>query len=133
LVSDIPGMADFTDAHLVNPWGLAESASSPFWISNQGSATATVYNGSGVASATVVTVPSGTTKQSLTGPTGQVQNSSTGFVPSNAKAASFIFATQDGTVSAWNGGSVAAIMADNSSAGAVDTGLAINAAGPNLY
>ena len=133
LVSDIPGMADFTDAHLVNPWGISESTGSPFWISNQGSATATLYNGSGVASATVVTVPSGATKQSLTGPTGQVQNSSTGFVLSNAKAASFIFATEDGTISAWNGGSVATIMLDNSSAGAVYTGLAINAAGPNLY
>jgi uncharacterized protein (TIGR03118 family) len=133
LVSDIAGMADFTDSHLVNPWGISESASSPFWISNQGSATATVYNGSGVASATVASVPNGATKQSLTGPTGQVQNSSTGFLLSNGKAASFIFATQDGTISAWNGGTAAGIMVDNSSAGAVYTGLALNAAGPTLY
>jgi uncharacterized protein (TIGR03118 family) len=133
LVSDIPGMADFTDAHLVNPWGLSESTGSPFWISNQGSATSTIYNGSGVASTTVVAIPSGATKQSLTGPTGQVQNSSTGFLLSNGKAASFIFATQDGTISAWNGGSVATVLVDNSSAGAVYTGLALYAAGPNLY
>jgi uncharacterized protein (TIGR03118 family) len=133
LVSDIAGMADVTDSHLVNPWGIAESASSPFWISNQGSATATVYNGSGTASATVVTIPAGATKQSLTGPTGQVQNSSTGFVLSNGKAASFIFDTQDGTISAWNTGTVAAVMVDNSASGAVYTGLALYAAGPTLY
>src|SRR5271157_440915 len=133
LVSDIPGMAAYTDPHLVNPWAICESATSPFWISNQGSGTATVYNGSGVASAVVVSIPSGATKQALTGPTGQVQNSSTGFVLSNGKAASFIFATQDGAVSAWNGGTVATLMADNSSAGAVYTGLAINPGGPMLY
>jgi uncharacterized protein (TIGR03118 family) len=133
LVSDIPGMADVTDSHLINPWGNCESASSPFWVSNQGTGTATVYSGSGVASSTVVAVPNGATKQSITGPSGQVQNSSTGFVLSNGKAASFIFVTLDGTLSAWNGGTVATVMADNSAAGAIYTGLAINPAGPTLY
>jgi uncharacterized protein (TIGR03118 family) len=133
LVSDIAGMADVTDSHLVNPWGVSESTGSPFWVNNQGTATATIYNGSGVANSTVVSVPSGATKQSLTGPTGQVQNSSTGFVLSNNKASSFIFATQDGTISAWNGGTVATVMVDNSSTGAVYTGLAIFAGGPMLY
>jgi uncharacterized protein (TIGR03118 family) len=126
-------MADVTDAHLVNPWGISESTGSPFWISNQGSATSTLYNGSGAITAVVVAIPTGATKQSLTGPTGQVQNSSTGFLLANGKAASFIFATLDGTISAWNGGTVATVMVDNSSAGAVYTGLALNAAGPNLY
>jgi uncharacterized protein (TIGR03118 family) len=133
LVSDIAGMADATDSHLVNPWGISESTGSPFWVSNQGSATATVYNGSGVASATVVSVPNGAASKPLTGPTGQIQNSSTGFVLANGKAASFIFATQDGTISAWNTGTLSTAMVDNSAAGAVYTGLAINAAGPTLY
>ena len=133
LVSDIAGMADFTDPHLVNPWGISESTGSPLWISNQGSATSTIYNGSGVASTTVVTIPNGATRQSLVGPTGQVQNSSTGFLLSNGKAASFIFATQDGTISAWNGGAASTVMVDNSPTGAVYTGIAINAAGPTLY
>ena len=31
----------------VNPWGLAMSASSPFWISNNHSGISTVYNGAG--------------------------------------------------------------------------------------
>ena len=30
LVSDLPGIAAQTDPNLVNPWGLAASASSPF-------------------------------------------------------------------------------------------------------
>ncbi len=133
LVSDIAGTADFTDAHLVNPWGISESAASPFWLSNAGTGTATVYNGSGVASATIVTIPNGAAAKSLTGPTGQVQNGSTGFLLANGKAASFIFDTQDGTISAWNTGTVAQLMVDNSAAGAVYTGLAINIAGPTLY
>ena len=33
LVSDIAGNADVTDPNLVNPWGVSQSASSPFWIS----------------------------------------------------------------------------------------------------
>jgi uncharacterized protein (TIGR03118 family) len=53
----------------------------------------------------------------------------------NGNAASFIFATEDGTISGWNGGTVAAIMADNSAAKAVYKGLAIgtSAGGPTLY
>src|SRR5512137_364080 len=47
LVSDIPGLADQTDPNLVNPWGIAASATSPLWISNNHSGTTTVYNGSG--------------------------------------------------------------------------------------
>jgi hypothetical protein len=36
LVSDIPGLATITDASLVNPWGVSHTATSPFWISDQG-------------------------------------------------------------------------------------------------
>src|SRR6267142_3015606 len=32
VVSDIAGMAEKTDTNLVNPWGIATSASSPFWV-----------------------------------------------------------------------------------------------------
>lgn len=133
LVSDIAGTADVTDPHLVNPWGLSESAASPFWVSNQGNATSTLYNGSGTITPLVVAIPAGATKQAATGPTGQVQNSSTGFVMANGKPASFIFDTLDGTISAWNGGATATVMVDKSSTGAVYTGLAIFPGGPMLY
>ena len=34
LVSDIPGLATFTDLNLANPWGLARSAGSPWWVAD---------------------------------------------------------------------------------------------------
>ena len=43
LVSDIPGLAAITDAELINPWGVSHSPTSPFWISNQGNNTTTLY------------------------------------------------------------------------------------------
>ena len=43
LVSDIPGLAKITDPQLVNPWGVSHSPTSPFWTSNQGKNTATLY------------------------------------------------------------------------------------------
>ena len=41
LVSDIPGLAAHTDPNLVNPWGISESAGSPFWISDNGTGVST--------------------------------------------------------------------------------------------
>ena len=32
LVSDIAGLATITDPSLMNPWGLANTSTSPFWI-----------------------------------------------------------------------------------------------------
>src|ERR1039458_6843170 len=37
LVSDLPGMAQLQDTNLVNPWGISFSATTPFWISDNGS------------------------------------------------------------------------------------------------
>ena len=36
LVSDIPGAAPLTDPELVNAWGLARSATSPWWVADNG-------------------------------------------------------------------------------------------------
>src|SRR5579864_3157281 len=64
------------DPNLVNPWGLAFSATSPFWTSNEGFGTSTLYRHFGQLVPLVVTVPSasGTGKGR---PTGIVQNSTT--------------------------------------------------------
>jgi hypothetical protein len=43
LVSDIPGLATITEPKLVNPWGVSHSTTSPFWTSNQGTQTATLF------------------------------------------------------------------------------------------
>jgi hypothetical protein len=39
--------SELADSNLMNPWGIAASATSPFWISNNHSGTATVYNSNG--------------------------------------------------------------------------------------
>ncbi len=139
LVSDVPGLADVTDPNLVDPWGLSFSASGPFWVSNHGAGNTTVYNDSssaGIAvSPLVVTIPPGFGGSAPSAATGQVQNSTTGFLMPNGKKATFIFCTEDGTVSAWNGGTTATVMIDNSAAGTIYKGIAIasTASGPLLY
>ncbi len=133
LVSDVPGLAQITDSSLVNPWGVSFSPTSPFWVSNQGTSTSTLYS----------VVPSGITKLGLTvsipttpsgpqGPTGQVNNNTSTFLV-GGKPAIFIFAGLNGTISAWNGGTTA--TAEWTTAGAVYTGLAIatNTTGSFLY
>src|SRR5882724_508777 len=45
LVSDLPGFAQIQDPLLVNPWGITQSATSPFWVANNVSSTSTLYVG----------------------------------------------------------------------------------------
>jgi uncharacterized protein (TIGR03118 family) len=135
LVSDLPNMADHTDPNLVNPWGNGFSATSPFWIGNNGSGTSTLYNTSGTAVALVVSIPPPTgAAASATGAvTGVLFNSaSPSFTVASGKPASFIFCTEDGTISGWNSSvdkTHAIIMADNSKSGAVYKGCALGAVG----
>jgi uncharacterized protein (TIGR03118 family) len=147
LISDQTGVAAVTDPNLVGTWGISASAASPFWVSNTGNGTSTVYSASDATPATltaptvnalvVAIPPSANNTVSKTGtPTGQVSN---GYGVGNFEitpgvAAGFIFATIDGTISA-RGTSPAVIKVDNGAAGAVYTGLAIgvSSAGPTLY
>jgi uncharacterized protein (TIGR03118 family) len=103
LVSDQAGAA-VMDTNLVNPWGLSRSSGSPWWSSNNGTGTATLYNGNTGAPATlVVTIPpaSGTDPGV---PTGTVFNGTTAFEVAPGKPALFLFVTEDGTISGWNPG-----------------------------
>jgi uncharacterized protein (TIGR03118 family) len=143
LVSDIPGLAEATDPHLVNPWGVSFRAGSPFWISNQGDNSTTLYrvtDGTDVnLPVPVFTVNIPTTEMGPQGPTGQVSNTNAAsFELSNGNqmSASFIFADLNGTISAWNpslgtDGSTASV--EVTTPGAVYTGLAINEAHTMLY
>src|SRR5579885_928824 len=45
MVSDIPGLANVTDANLKNPWGLTMTGE--FWVSDNTSGVSTLYNGIG--------------------------------------------------------------------------------------
>jgi uncharacterized protein (TIGR03118 family) len=133
LVSDIQGMAQVTDSNLVNPWGVSFSSTSPFWVSNQHTSTATLYavNPNGITKlGLVVGIP--TTGSGPQGPTGQVFNNTKSF-DVNGNPAFFIFANLNGTISGWNGGSTATV--EWTTPGAVYTGLAIatNFSGSFLY
>src|SRR5260221_6912465 len=59
LVTDNQALAParFTDPNLVNPWGISHSGGSPFWVSDNGSGLATLYNTSGPPQGLVVTIP----------------------------------------------------------------------------
>lgn len=44
-VSNHHGVAKRTDRKLVNAWGLTSSPTSPLWVANNGTDTATIYSG----------------------------------------------------------------------------------------
>ena len=142
LVSSIPDLATITDPLLVNPWGLSRSPTSPFWTSNQGTNSSTLYAVTGSTNVTrvlgvnangFVAIP--TTAAGPQGPTGQVNNTNTAsfqLTPGVAGTSSrFIFANLNGTISGWAGGLTSITM--QSTPGAIYTGLAINTAGTRLY
>ncbi|MGA3032204.1 MAG: TIGR03118 family protein [Terracidiphilus sp.] len=102
--------APTVDPLLANPWGLARSSGSPWWLSDNDTGWSTLYNAAGTEESLKVVVPTaGNGPVEATGgngpgtPTGIVFNGSkTDFQVSGASS-SFIFATLDGTISAWPG------------------------------
>src|SRR5919201_387974 len=61
LVSDVPGAAPTTDPHLVNAWGLTASATSPWWVADNGTDLSTLYTANGAKIPFEVTVDGGPT------------------------------------------------------------------------
>jgi uncharacterized protein (TIGR03118 family) len=124
-----------TDPVLVNAWGLARSATSPWWVSDNLSGWSTLYNATGTPQSLKVLIPTaGNGPASPTGlngpgtPTGVVFNGSKTDFQIEGKPAAFIFGTLDGTISAWAPGvnaNQAMIAVDNSASKAMYTGLAI--------
>jgi uncharacterized protein (TIGR03118 family) len=170
LVSDLAGKANFQDTVLQNAWGVAFSpAGSPFWVADNATGCSTLYDGTGlknqnlqvsiplpggsVPSAACMTVnPNNPPNPTPAAPTGVIWNPSAAFVvpdsvsTANPKGipASFIFDTEDGTISAWAGGLTppknAVLAVDNSQVpnaanGAVYKGLAfgVNVHGAFLF
>jgi uncharacterized protein (TIGR03118 family) len=93
--------AAIVDPDLVNAWGMSKFPTSPVWVSNNHSDTSTLYRGGSQAT------PGAVQKVPLTvsmagDPTGQVANATTGF-KLDGLPARFIFATEQGTIIAWNG------------------------------
>ena len=139
-VSDVPGVAFVLDPLLVNPWGIALSNSSPFWIANNGTSTTQLVRGD-VGGAPVVLNPSLQTVTIPGGlPTGAVRNSTSDFQITpmgggSPAAAAFIFDSETGNIVAWNGASGTTAQNVVANAGHNYTGLAIgsNAGGNRLY
>ena len=146
LVSDLPNMAAVQDPNLKNAWGVAFSpAASPFWIADNANGLSTLYDGDGTITPLVVTVPcpptagQGSSCPQFSSPNGLVWNPTTAvstafLVPGTQLPASFIFSSEDGTISAWTGGLTPpdnAVLAVNNSVtpnptlGAVYKGLAV--------
>ena len=100
LVSDQLGAAPVRDTNLVNAWGLAASATSPWWVADNGTSTSTLYNGN-----TGLPVPLVVSVGVDSGPTGVVFNGGSGFVVtsgSSSAPARFIFDSEDGLIRGWN-------------------------------
>jgi uncharacterized protein (TIGR03118 family) len=161
LVSNLAGAATH-DPVLQNAWGGAFSpAGSPFWINDNDTGCSTLYTGDGTKIGLQVSIPlpgnviapascqpfdfNNPANPVPAAPTGIVWNASAAFlVPGTKLPAVFIFATEDGTISAWAGGlnpaDDAVLAADNSASptpatGAVYKGLVfgLNARGPFLF
>jgi uncharacterized protein (TIGR03118 family) len=120
------------DPLLVNPWGLAATATGPWWVANEGRSSSTLYSGEGRKQVLNVAVPGG--------PTAIAWNGGRGFVVgrgANAAPARFLYACEDGQIRAWSptvphGWSTQAVTAvDATGSGAVFKGLAL--AGGRLY
>lgn len=157
LVSDISGSAAVLDPVLQNAWGVAFTpAGSPFWVNDNRTGCATLYGGDGAIVPLQVAIPlpgnvipssachtvgsNNPPPVAPAAPTGIVWNPSAAFlVPGTKLPATFIFATEDGTLSAWTLGLTpanhAVLAADNSASGAVYKGLVVgvNAKGAFLF
>src|SRR5229473_6309544 len=133
LVSDIAGVARFTDPNLVNPWGLGFGPTTPFWVADNNGNVSTLYNGRGqafpVGSPLVVNIPAPGAPTGGT-PTGLVFSGTGEFsITANGKSGSaiFLFSSEDGTILGWTPAVDAAnaVIAVPPVNGAVYKGLAI--------
>ena len=119
------------DPNLVNAWGLAFNPFAVAWVADNGSGVSTLYDGDGHVQGLVVQIPTPSATSGGT-PTGIVFNgspSATSFVV-NGTPSKFLFATEDGVIAGWPGGTQAFVAVDNSTTtGAVYKGIALSAGG----
>lgn len=127
LSSNQVGQARHTDPLLVNGWGLVYGPGGPWWLSDENSGWSTLYDKTGnTIQQLKVLIPTAGENGPGT-PTGIVFNGSQEFQV-QGWASVFLFATLDGTISGWapqSNFNQAIVAVNNSSNGAVYTGLAI--------
>ncbi|MEO8812202.1 MAG: TIGR03118 family protein [Caulobacteraceae bacterium] len=142
LVSDGFVPAATIDPNLINPWGISYAPTGPFWVSDNNSGVSTLYDGAGGKVPLTVNIPPPNGAGGAGTPTGQVFNGVAGDFRVSAGGASgatsFIFATEDGTISAWAPSlnftnAILAVDNSNGGAGAVYKGLAIGSSGGGQF
>ena len=105
LQASTSGAAEATDPQLVNSWGLTRTSGSVWWVADNVTGVATLYNGPGTKQSLVVTIPPADPNNEKTpngSPTGIISNGSTTDFMLPGGPAIFIFVTLDGTIAAWN-------------------------------
>jgi uncharacterized protein (TIGR03118 family) len=100
--------AQFIDPRMINPWGIARNSTGTWWVAAEDGHVAILFNGEGIAvnaqgaqPPLVVTIPHAA-QGPEGGPAGIVFNGSSDFDVEAGNPAKFIFASFDGTISAWN-------------------------------
>jgi uncharacterized protein (TIGR03118 family) len=114
------------DANLVNPWGIVFGPTGNLWVANNGTSTSTVYDGIGNSLGINISIP-GNNPQNGAAPTGIVFNWTTDFAIPGVGPSLFLYAGEDGTISAVNSSNTATVVVNRSTTGAVYKGLALGA------
>jgi uncharacterized protein (TIGR03118 family) len=139
LVSDGSVPSDFTDANLVNAWGVAFNPQAVVWIADNHTGKSTLYDGTGKAVPLVVTIPPAP-GETAGSPTGIVFSGGADFVvkgktPGGDDAsgpARFLFASEGGQLTGWVptvNTATTFLAADSSAAHAIYKGLALGGNG----
>jgi uncharacterized protein (TIGR03118 family) len=105
LQANTSGVAEATDPNLVNAWGLTRTSGSTWWVSDNKTGVATLYNGPGTKQSLTVVIPPAVQNETtpIGSPTGLISNNSnTDFLLAPGAPAFFIWATLDGTIAGWN-------------------------------
>jgi uncharacterized protein (TIGR03118 family) len=134
LVSNQVHQAPNIDPLLANAWGLVRSDFG-WWVNDNDTGWSTLYDATGKLQPIRILIPTAgngpTSPTGLNGPgmpTGIVSNGSSTDFEVQGMSAVFLFATLDGTISAWFPGvnaNQSMIVVDNSASKAMYTGLAI--------
>ena len=136
------GKGTTKDTFLINPWGMAFAPGTAIWIADNNAGVTSLYrpNGKIFKQLPFVTIPTPAAVAGPSAPTGAIVNLKSTLFGSNAPEfgdAAFLFATENGTVAAWNesDGTQATLAIDNSASGAVYKGLVIadDGTGDRLY
>ena len=112
------------DTTLLNAWGIAFGPSGIAWVNANGTGISELYDQNGTIVRKGINIPGAEWPKGDPGnPTGIVYNGSTDF-KLNGKPAVFIFVSEDGVISGWNGGNTATIT-KNESSNAIYKGVAL--------